>query len=85
MPFIIDRNIEGPNPLAPDLFFCKADFNDDGKVDDSDLNIFSFAIGETDCTWLPDLCDFDTDGDRDVDGADLAVLAAEFDRVGCQQ
>jgi CubicO group peptidase (beta-lactamase class C family) len=83
IPHIIDRNIEGPNPLAPDLFFCKADFNDDSKVDDADLDLFSFAIGEIDCTWSPDLCDVDTDGDHDVDGADFAVLAAEFGKVGC--
>jgi hypothetical protein len=63
---------------------CRADFNNDKIVDEMDLKIFSFAIGETDCTWWPDLCICDTDGDdNDIDGADLAVLASEFGRTDC--
>ena len=63
---------------------CKADFNDDGKVDDADLNIFSFAMGQLDCILLPALCDCDIEGDdNDIDGADLQVLAAAFGRTEC--
>jgi hypothetical protein len=67
-----------------DVTYCKADFNDDGKVDDSDIEIFSIAMGATDCTWWPDLCVCDTEGnDNDIDGADLAELAVEFGRTNC--
>jgi hypothetical protein len=63
---------------------CKADFNDDGKVDHADLSLFSFAMGELDCTLWPDLCDCDIEGDdNDIDGADLKVLASEFGRTDC--
>jgi len=62
---------------------CKADFNNDGNVNESDLDLFSFAVGTTDCTLSPDLCDCDTDSDNDVDGADLTVLTAEFGRDDC--
>jgi hypothetical protein len=63
---------------------CKADFNDDKIVDKTDLETFSIAMGKADCTLLPDLCDCDIEGDdNDIDGADLAVLAAEFGREDC--
>jgi hypothetical protein len=70
--------------LGDQPIFCKADFNDDGKVDDTDLNIFSQAMGEIDCTWWPAYCECDMDNDKDVDGTDLAVLTAEFGRKDCQ-
>ena len=41
-------------------------------------------MGEAGCTWSPTLCDCEIDGDdNDIDGADLAVLTAEFDRADC--
>ena len=64
---------------------CKADFNDDGNVNESDLDLFSLAVGTPDCTLSPALCDCDTDSDNDVDAADLAVLSAEFGRTGCRK
>ena len=68
---------------TPMFSTCKADFNGDHKVDNSDLNIFSFVMGELDCIRWPALCDCDTDGDNDVDGTDLGVLAVEFGRTDC--
>ena len=62
---------------------CRTDFNGDKNVDVTDLDIFSFAMGEADCTWWPPLCVCDTDGDDDVDATDLAVLVAEFGRSDC--
>ena len=62
---------------------CKADFNDDGKVNYIDLETLSPAMGELDCTLWPGLCDCDTDADNDVDGADLGALATEFGRTDC--
>ena len=66
--------------------YCKTDFNDDGKVDDIDLNIFLLTIGKVDWTLLPAFCICDTDGnDHDIDGEYLDVLATEFGRSDCQQ
>ena len=63
---------------------CKSDFNDDGKVDNDDLELFSIAMGESDCTSRPALCDYDIEGDdSDIDGADLSVLASEFGWDNC--
>ncbi len=63
--------------------YCKADFTGDKIVDESDIEIFSTAMGETDCTWSPALCDCDIEGnDNDIDGADLQFLSAELGKLG---
>lgn len=63
---------------------CRADINHDKKVDEMDLEIFSFAMGEVDCAWWPALCDCDTDDDDDIGGSDLKVLISEFGRDNCK-
>jgi hypothetical protein len=60
--------------------YCKADFNDDGDVDGSDLSVFATDFGRTNCS---DDCEGDFDNDNDVDGSDLAVFAADFGRTDC--
>ena len=60
-----------------------ADVNDDGIMNDSDLNSFSYAFGETDCTSLPAICIGDTDDDKDIDGKDIALLALDFGSADC--
>lgn len=83
--------------FAINIPLCKGDFNDDGYVDESDLSIFAFAFGTTDCNWRPPYCywwpilcnwwpptcECDFDGDDDVDGSDNTVFAADFGRTDC--
>jgi hypothetical protein len=79
------RIIEGVVDIGADEFadLCEGDFDNDGDVDGSDLSIFAFAFGTTDCNWWPPLCESDFDDDYDVDGSDLAVFAADFGRTDC--
>ena len=80
------RILDGIVDIGADEYsapICKADFSGDKHVDDTDLEIFSLAMGETDCTWWPPLCVCDTDSDGDVDGVDLTVLVSEFGRSDC--
>ena len=62
---------------------CIVDFDYDGRFDDAELNLFSFALVELDFTLRPSLRDCDTDGDKYVDGANPGVLAVEFGRTEC--
>ena len=63
---------------------CKADFNVDGIVNETDLSIFSIAMGDTNCSLWPTHCDCDIEGDdNDIDGLDLSILADDFGREDC--
>jgi hypothetical protein len=63
---------------------CKADFNVDKIVNETDLYLFSIAMGDANCSWWPTHCDCDSEGDdNDIDGADLSILADEFGREDC--
>jgi hypothetical protein len=66
-------------PIPP----CEGDFDGDRDVDESDLTIFAFVYGITDCNWWPPLCVCDFDDDDDVDGGDLSVFNADFGRTDC--
>lgn len=70
--------VAGPLPTTT----CEGDFDIDGDVDISDLDVFIADFGRTDCaTGLPCEGDFDTDGD--VDGSDLSVFTADFGKTDC--
>jgi hypothetical protein len=64
------------------VFTCRADFDNDGDVDGSDLAVFAADFGRTDCV-LPPPCEGDFNKDGDVDGSDLALFAADFGRTDC--
>lgn len=83
IPHIIERYIDGLNPLVYYQPYYITDVNDDGIMNDSDLNLFSYAFGEIDCTLFPAICQCDTDDDNDIDGADIAVLVSDFGRADC--
>jgi hypothetical protein len=55
----------------------QGDLNDDGHIDELDLDLFLADFGRRDC-YTGDLCEGDFDGDEDVDGADLRVFAADY-------
>jgi hypothetical protein len=61
-----------------------SDFNEDGKVDGTDLAILSGQFGEINCLE-PDWCDgTDTTQDGKVDGTDLARFAQQFGNTDCK-
>ena len=59
---------------------CPGDFDNDGDVDDSDLQIFALDFGRTDC-GIGCAADFEPDGD--VDGSNFAIFTADFGRIDC--
>ena len=69
-------------PLVKDD--CIGDFRGDGSVDVEDLSLFASSFGlmhDFDLQYVPVWSDLDSDGD--VDGMDLAILAADFEREDC--
>ena len=63
---------------------CIGDFGGDGSVDVEDLSVFALSFGlmhDFDLQYVPVWSDLDSDGD--VDGMDLAILAADFKKEDC--
>ena len=61
---------------------CGGDFNRDGKLNMTDLSIFTPDFGRSDCDQNGG-CDGDMNGDNDIDGSDFAQFIADFGRVDC--
>jgi hypothetical protein len=55
----------------------EGDLNDDGHINELDLELFAADFGRTDC-YTGDPCEGDFDNDYDVDGSDLIVFAADY-------
>ncbi|MGH7242204.1 MAG: S8 family serine peptidase [Phycisphaerales bacterium] len=67
------------------LFFCAADFNCDGQVDDSDFVIFSTSYDTFDCTdpSMASGCPADMNGDGFVDDSDFVLFSGAYDAFVC--
>lgn len=63
---------------------CQGDVNDDGSVDQADVDIWDSEIRglRTFCSKR-NPCQADVDGDGDVDKADLNIIATDFGRTNC--
>ena len=61
---------------------CRCDFNQDKKINNSDLTIFAADFGRTNCN-IGAACEGDLEGNLCVDGRDLAALVAEFGKTDC--
>ena len=68
----IVNTVIGEISLAP----CKGDFEPDGDVDGSDLNVFTVAYAAGNLT-----ADLNNNGEVDIN--DLALFAAKFGRTDC--
>lgn len=68
--------------ILPEGDYCEGDSDNDGDVDDLDLDGFASKYGGTDCDQGGP-CDSDVDGDGDVDGVDLALIAQDSGRSDC--
>lgn len=62
-------------------FFCRADLNDDGYVDDSDFVVFTQSYEAMDCGTV--FCRADLDDDGDVDDADFVLFSRAYDQFEC--
>lgn len=60
---------------------CRADINNDGKVNYSDLMILDAALERDTCSVSP--CEGDVDRDGKITGNDKEILANEFGRRDC--
>jgi len=58
------------------IFYCPADLNLDGSVDEVDLDMLADRFGGTGF-------DLDADGDLDMDGNDLYEMAKDFNCNDC--
>ena len=85
----LTKDFEGnpvPWGIHPDIgayeygYECKGDFDCDGDVDDDDLAVFAFELGQMPCVGD---CRGDFDSDGDVDGADLSSFAAQYGKDDC--
>ncbi len=59
---------------------CEGDFDNNGVVDGSDLNVFAADFGRTGCNTG---CEGALDADDDVDGSDLARFSEDMERADC--
>ena len=59
---------------------CEGDFDNNGRVDGSDLAVFAADFGRTDCNMD---CEGAFEGEDHVDGSDLATFAADIQRTNC--
>lgn len=82
--FIIDTPIDYHTTSSYQFSYfgipCEGDFDNNQKVDHSDLEVFYKAFGITNCG---EDCRGDFDNDIDVDGSDLATFAEHFGRTDC--
>jgi hypothetical protein len=72
-------NIIMPTTASPE---CEGDLNNDGNVDELDLELSAPDFGRSDCE-PGDICAGDFNADNDVDGKDLRQLIFEFGRTDC--
>lgn len=82
---LCDDDIDGdprPSGKARDVgadelpSLCPADLDHDGNVDEDDLSTLAGGFGQTAVAE-------DTNGDADMDGADLYEMAISFNRTDC--
>jgi len=71
-------------PVIP-FILCRADFNCDGGVDDTDFGGFLFAYNVLDCAdpAMPARCPADLNGDAVVDDADFTLFVQAYNRLLC--
>ena len=60
---------------------CRADMDNDGKVNGSDMRVMDSEMGRDNCYTSP--CEADLNGDGRVDGEDKEILRSEFGRYNC--
>jgi hypothetical protein len=68
------------------IYYCFADIDEDGDVDEQDLAVMASEYGHSDCEieLMAFECFADIEEDGDVDGRDLAVMASEFGHSNCE-
>lgn len=86
--FYIDDLSTGPLDMAfllytiDDSDVCEGDFDRDGDVDGSDLQVLAEDFNRNDCAISGD-CEGDFTYDGDVDDSDLNIFSDDFGRVDC--
>lgn len=70
---------------AVPFLLCRADFNCDGAVEDSDFSSFAFSYNVLDCAdpAMPAGCPADLNGDAIVDDADFSIFVQAYNRLLC--